>query len=703
MVALAAGLLVACGDSKQTVETTQVPSAPKGAVVGQVTSLRTGAPLQGVSVTAQGPGGSLVTATTDAAGAYALSGLPAGVSYLVRFSASSYVGRFGSATIPDTAGNFPTDNGIVQLNIALAQANATINGHVYARDGAPAAGVVLGVDLRGLGYDLVAQATTDAAGAYTLSGLPGAPSGLAATVVTQPWDANADGTADYESLSRAVSTFPSAATLLDLDLRLAAVPLTLLTSNLEAGTLPVSSSIQLTFNRPLDPLLTTATLSDSTAGKSVAVLLSVDATGRVLTVSAAGGTDLAAFHAYLLGVAAVATNGGQAAVSRGFTAVTASGLLPAVANLTVSPSNADFDTTTFGLTWDAVPAATGYQIFARDTASNPSYLLIKTVGSSPAPATSVTLPASFDHFTGDAVQTPFAFGVAVDLAVVAVNAAGAAPDPSTATPVRRADAVAPVVEWAYQTGIADNGAGATSRTVLLNLTFSEYMDTGVLPAITLPGAGLTASFAWNANRTSGTFSIVIPASTDGRGAYSVSGAKDTSGNLMAAAGGTLTSVVQLVANGDFETGALGGWTPSYTAGSTSTSPVATSAVAATGTWSAQIGNATASIQYGSSTLVQSVTLPAGSASITASVAYRAYTNYAFVGHDTNSCVVTNSAGTLTLATLFSTYANMTTFSTATASLTAYAGQAVRIVCQTYQDGSHVTGMYVDDVSILATP
>ena len=80
---------------------------------------------------------------------------------------------------------------------------------------------------------------------------------------------------------------------------------------------------------------------------------------------------------------------------------------------------------------------------------------------------------------------------------------------------------------------------------------------------------------------------------------------------------------------------------------TATAPIATSAVSATGTWSARIGNATASAQAGVSQLVQTVTLPVGYTSLVASVAYRPYSNYPYSGWDTSSCVIQNAAGTLT--------------------------------------------------------
>ncbi len=702
--------VIACSQGKQTVDDTttrtQTPSQPTGSIVGVVTSLRTGAPLQGVTVSIPGPGGVLLSDTTDASGAYALGGVVAGATYVIRFAATTYVARFESATIPDTAGDYPS-NGIVQVDVALAQSNATLTGHVVARDGAPAQGVIVMADLRERGFDLVATATTDAQGAYVLTGLPGGPTGLLVDVVAQPWDANGDGLVDYDALSRTAVTYPAATSLLDFDLRSVAAELLLLTSNLESGVLAANAAMQLTFNRALDAVLTDVSLYDSTAARSVAVTVSVDSTGKILSVVPAGGTALAAFHSYTLTANALATNGDSLAVSRTFTADVSASLLGPVTGLTVNPTRADYDTATFTLSWNASTNASGYQVWVRDTSRNPDYLLLRTLGSSPAPSTTVALPATFDWYSADGIQTPFAFGIGVDFAVVAANAAGDAPSPSTATPVHRTDTVAPVAEQVVQSGNADNSAGGTARTVTLALTFGEYMDPSFVPTIALPDGSMTATFAWDPSQspTVGRFSITIPASVDGRGTYTVSGAKDSSGNAMTLHTGTLTSIVQLVTNGGFETGTIDpGWTTS-TSG-TSTTPVVTTSVAASGTYSAQVGNATASTtQSGYSRLYQNVTLPTGYSSIVASVSYRPYTSPSY-GYDYSACYIQSSTGSSTYVTLFSTYLNSSSFTTASANITSYAGQTVRIMCQTYQYAyysSTVTGMYLDNVSILATP
>jgi hypothetical protein len=700
--AVALSLLVACTQEKQTVETNQnqTPSDTTGTIVGVVTSLRTGLPLAGVTVAAPSAGGLRAT-TTDGNGAYSLGGLVGGATYEVRFSVAGHVSGLGVATIPDTAGDFPT-NGAAQLNVELAQANATLSGHVYARDGLPAQGVVVLADLRAQGFDLVATATTDASGGYSLAGLPGAPTGLTISAVAQPWDADADGLADYKALTRTGVTYPAATSLLDFDLRLAAADLLLLTSNLESGTIAATDPIVLTFNRELDMTFTSVTLYDVTAGKAVAVTTTADATSKILTIVPVGGTALAANHSFTVTAYGVATNGDGLTDGRTFNTNVAVALLPPVTGLAVNPATVDYDNHTFSLSWPMSANASGYQIWVRDTSRNPSWLLAQTAPASFTPTANVTLPASFDLYGASldgALQTPFANGVKVDFAVVAVNAAGDAAAPSTATPVQRADTVAPLVT-AEQLGDANN-TGSTPTAITLKVYFSEYMDPSILPAITLPVAGETATFAWNVNNTGGTYTITIPASTDGRGTYTITGAMDTSGNAMASKTGTLTSTIQLVTNGGFEDGSLTGWTTGFTG--TASAPALSSTVTAGGTYSVHVGNATGIAEGGYSTIYQNVTLPAGAVAINLSISYQSRTNYGtYYYSDHNACYVQDSTGTTSYLTAFSTYSNAISYTTYTASLLSRAGQTVRIACETYQYGGAVTSMYLDNISVLAT-
>lgn len=682
-------------------EARQVPSSPVGAVAGKITSLKDGTALANVKVSVlhvddQGAA-SQSTATTGADGTFAIGGLPAGTTYRVRYELQGFVPRFHDVEIPAAAGNYPQGNGVGEANIALAPATGGIAGRVIGSGGTAVSGVKLGIDLRGADFDFVAQATTDSSGNYAFTGLPGAPTGVPVTLVVQPYDEDGNGQADYGVLQINALSFPDVSTRTDIDLRDAAAQLTLLASDLDDGEHPATDKINLTFNRPVDPDRLSVGLTDVDTSRDVGVsALVTSGTDVIVTVS---GGKLAVGTHYQLTVDARAANGSSGSFSRYFRAVAGStGMLPAVTGLAVTPEEVDWTTNAFTLKWDRVAGASAYRVYARDNKANPAYVLVQTVGSSPSPQTTVTLPSEFDTFSGDALQTPFAFKTGVDFAVVAVNALGDASAPGTNS-VHREDTTAGQILSVVQTDGADNSAGTAPKTFELRVTFNEYIDTDNLPTAQLP-AGLLSTFEPDSTLLSGKFVLVVPPGVDASGPYTISGAFDSSGNPFPSFDGKLSAVTELIHNGGFETCDLTGWTP-YISGYYYSSPVATSAKAASGTCSAQIGNLTGYTQSGSTGLYQNLTLPAAVSGITFSMKYQLYTNYPYC-HDSLYCQLQTEYGS-SLTTLVSTCYPNSTWQTATADITAYAGQNVRVLCYVYQDGSHVTGAYLDDVSVTVNP
>lgn len=703
--ALAAAMLTltACfpDEITNTNSETQNPSSPTGTVIGVINSGVTGGPLAGVTVSVQTAAGTFATATTSANGTYSVGGLTAGNTYNVKFSATGYVPMFDSATIPSAAGDFPA-NGVVTVNAVMAANTGTLSGTVRAVDGAPAAGVDVLVDLHGYGYDLQKIATTDLSGAYSFTGLPAQPWGVTVPVATTAWDVDADGVADYGVYETSAKLFPDLTTVLDFNITSAAVALADVTTNMESGELATTSSMQITFNRELDLTRTTATLTDNTASRTVAVDLTVDAaTGTILTISPNDGTALGAFHTYSLAVTAYAPNGSSHAVNKYFQAVTSAPLLGPVAGLAVTPlANAvDYNRTTFSLTWAMVDGASGYQIWVRDNFGNPAWVRVTTASQSFSPSANITLPGSFDYFSWDGYTTPFLWGTDVEFAVVAVNAAGEAPLPDTATPVSRSDLVAPTTTLSLS-GFLDNRGNSSSRTVTLTAPFSEFMDTDVAPAVPLavPLASITYTYVWSADARTLTYSIVIPAGVNGAGTYTVAGWKDTSGNTM-----TSASVTELILNGSFETSstALTGWTTGISAAATTTAPsIITSSYG--GAYAARLGNTgTTTAQAGTSWMYYPVTLPAGAKSITLSGAYRIQSSIYYY-YDDVSCSLQDGAGGA-LTTLWDPYFyySMSSYSTFSAGIsTSYGGQAARVYCQVYQSGPYATGAYMDNLSLI---
>ena len=685
---------VGCGPDQAE----QVPSAPVGSIAGKVTSLKDGTPLGNVKVSVlqineEGTAAE-TTVNTGADGAFAIGGLPAGTTYRVRYELSGFVSRFHDVEIPASAGNYPQGNGIGEANIALAPATGGISGKVIAGGARAASGVKIGIDLRPADFDFVAQVTTDSSGNYTFTGLPGSPTGVPVTLVVQPYDEDSNGTADYDVLQINSLSFPDVTTRTEIDLRAAASELTLLASDLDDGEHSVADNMNLTFNRPVNPDRLDVSLTDLDTNRPVGA--SGVASGNNVVVSVSGGKLAEGTH-YLLEVDARAANGSSGTFSRYFRAVAASnGTLPSVTGLKVTPEMADWDSNSFNLQWNIVPGAQAYRVYARDNQKNPAYVLLKTVGSSPNPQTSLTLPSEFDTFSGDAVQTPFAFKTAVDFAVVAVNNSGDAAAPG-ANPVHVQDTIAGTIISVTQSDGVDNTSGSAPKIVDLHVTFDEYVDVDNPPTVQLPG-GLLSTFEADASLMSGKFELVIPPGANPTGTFVISGAQDTSGNPFPQYDGTLLAVSELLTNGSFETCDLTGWTPYLS--SYSDSPIATSAIAASGSCSVQVGNRTSYSESGSSGVYQTFTVPLSATSLQFSVKYQLYTNYAYC-HDYLYCELQTAGGGY-VAQLLSACSPSSSWQTTSYTLsTAYAGQSLRVLCYMYQDGSHASGAYLDDISITA--
>ncbi|HYV49574.1 MAG TPA: carboxypeptidase regulatory-like domain-containing protein, partial [Myxococcaceae bacterium] len=445
----------------------QGSSFPVGSISGRVTSLIDGSPLKDVtvSVALKAP------VTTDSNGYYEIKDLPAGNTYRVRFSLTGYVGRFGDGTLPDAAGNYPQGNAVAEVNTALSTDKAGITGRVYLSGGNPAANAVVGIDLRGSNFDLAQQVKTDANGDFNMTGLPGSPTGIPVTVVVQPFDQDGDGRADYGVVQVSGNTFPDVVTRVDVDLRSAANSVLLLSSNMDDGTHAAdgagNDSLKLVFNRGLVKDAVVVTLTDTDQARAIGTGLAFDATSSIVTVTPAGG-KLTVGDNYRLNITVRADNSATGTFNRNFREVVTGSGLGQVTGLTVTPLTVDWRTTSFTLRWNPLAGANTYRVYVKDTGNNGAYQLMGTpIGSTPTPGATVNLPAAFDWFAADGIQTPFANGVGVDFVVIPADIIGNFVDPSTATPVHRADNTAPRISSAAQGGSADNTAGSSPATVTL--------------------------------------------------------------------------------------------------------------------------------------------------------------------------------------------------------------------------------------------
>ncbi|HDQ45985.1 MAG TPA: hypothetical protein ENN17_10900, partial [bacterium] len=117
----------------------------------------------------------------------------------------------------------------------------------------------------------------------------------------------------------------------------------------------------------------------------------------------------------------------------------------------------DFDTTVLGFSWNPLSNVDSYYIYAQDNATNTDR--VRVGGPYPpqdhlTTATgTVNLPAQFDVFKDDLIQTPFANGVRITFYVVGENNAGLG---TFSSGLALGDNVNPTVSFFTQTGNANN-------------------------------------------------------------------------------------------------------------------------------------------------------------------------------------------------------------------------------------------------------
>lgn len=167
-----------------------------------------GAGVAGVTVTASGPGGSTLSAVTDANGDYSFPRLPAG-EYTVGIEVPSGYSASGPVARDESVG--ATD--VEDVDFELARLGA-IDGVVRTDGGTPVAGVAITVE----GPDGTQQVATDADGAYGLGTLP---PGTYTITVTPP-----AGTAVVGAASRTVVITAAGEVVVDQDFTLGAVVVT---------------------------------------------------------------------------------------------------------------------------------------------------------------------------------------------------------------------------------------------------------------------------------------------------------------------------------------------------------------------------------------------------------------------------------------------------------------------------------------------
>jgi hypothetical protein len=206
--------------------TVVAPATPKGTVSGQVLDTRM-APIEGASVrltigsaTAEKP----FTTTTDAAGNFLLTSVPAGSQVLVTVSKQGYATLRANATVPSSAGNVPINDGNANVGvIALAETTSSVRFTLLTASGAPASGAQAYLEALPAGTiaingssatatsSVVVSAKADALGVVTFNNVP-SPAELARIggvgaaaggyrLWVDPVDSNGDGIADAAGYS----------------------------------------------------------------------------------------------------------------------------------------------------------------------------------------------------------------------------------------------------------------------------------------------------------------------------------------------------------------------------------------------------------------------------------------------------------------------------------------------------------------------
>ncbi|RKG97647.1 carboxypeptidase regulatory-like domain-containing protein [Corallococcus sp. CA053C] len=329
-----------------------VPSTPKGTVSGQVLGTNL-TPLADVTVSMTiGSQATPKTATTDAAGNFVMTDVPAAAQVLLTFSKAGYATLRATSTVPAEAGTVPINNGNASFGpITLAQLNSSLRFHVVTPDGRPAAGAKgsLEVDRAGsiilgnyeTGTSVVSrvyvEATADDQGVLTFTGVPSGTE-LARLNGTYnlwvaPMDANGDGAPETGGF---VTSYSGSAIVSTSVTRVINLPYT----RPQAGALAIESSsvgslkapqatdplnnlvrpgepIYVYFNQPVQPGSLLVRLTDEYAKESLSVTATVNNGGYSATISPGGGV-VQEGKEYNLFVRAVSAEGGTNLTQTGF-------------------------------------------------------------------------------------------------------------------------------------------------------------------------------------------------------------------------------------------------------------------------------------------------------------------------------------------------------------------------------------------------
>lgn len=211
---------------------------------------------------------------------------------------------------------------------------------------------------------------------------------------------------------------------------------------------------------------------------------------------------------------------------------------------------ADWNTTTHLFKWNINDRAKGYKIYAKDNMNNTDFVEIGDFDQEDfvlIMTNTATLPAQFDLYADDGIQTPYSGGTQISYDIRAYNDGGLGP--FTGTPITVADLTPPTVwqsggafAWTQTYGGGDNTTGDYDSVAFgFNGATLEYLDRGTSnpgfafveaggnEAYTLP----TTQITWNWNNDVRTIDYgfaIIPDGSCAAGDSLVITLTDNSGN-----------------------------------------------------------------------------------------------------------------------------------------------------------------------------
>lgn len=442
--------------------------------------------------------------TADSLGTVAYKDLQVG-SYSILVEKTGYSSMVCAAYIAMAAKDETPIAQDLTLNVALHKTGATVSGTLVRNNSAningteilPAAGALVRLTMDDLGdcyfVNSVALDTADAAGAYSITGLPELAS---FTLVPQSLTINGELYSANALTNASTGAVGESKRYAQLAYNIDADPFQVVSSN--AKSVAIDDSVVVNFSKPVD--LTRLRRDDINVSNDIAITTVWSNNNMTLTVKSTTGKWESTASTFTLNYNVYSLNGQSVLGGNSLTvSVFTDGDLAAVTNFAYSTKLgtggkdsvvADANTSTVHLKWSPVANAAGYEIYARKSTDS-SYFAVETVYS---PDTTVDMTTTND----------FQDKKNVSFFVVAFNSLGRS-SYATAPILKIADGYKPVASnlpLAYSLGAVNIDLTAETDTTWLvgrSFTFSEKMDTTKTPTLTISTAVATelgATYKW---------------------------------------------------------------------------------------------------------------------------------------------------------------------------------------------------------------